>query len=790
MKQFIPFLLMISLLLPVLLGCDTEKPTYTKHLPAKTEDISWEDRMTEDAITVSSVLSYSREEVDLPSGVTIIGLQKYTYAAEDGLYIPIKQHSDGQYTYRTVIYHYGTDGQLIREIEIPCETECAELFRVLSDGRILLLQTKTYHDFSIVSLQMLDQTGEIMCASSEFSFNDSVQAYIDDNSHSMHITEHEDGTLRILVNAIDRVYYFDETLSLLAEVPLPAECTGIIPVSDGVYMLGNAYPAYCSVDLNIGTAELAEVPVLPEMKYFSTFYCGGDGRLYCSYKDAIYLCHKNDAREDQLHQLMNWYQGACNGQGLYWIVNKDCIFYVPLTSISRKKALYLLTPGTSPDNRNRRVLTLVDLCGYDTSEWFLEAVALFNRESNDYYVQYIDMSRIIDGERPLNQFDEYLLNGNKPDIVLFSHGYRNYMEKNLLLDLSNNYGTELLGAARNAYTEGNGALYALPMAMQVNSYACKTSCLDAPLTWDWLYTIGKELDTYAQELHIALTSYDQTASHLNALIRRYVNYETMTASFHSDEFHRQVEFLVDMTDRYIIDDYGTFHNSDFSSGGRYALLGGTEIVSAIQDDRVLLSYFPFKSLEGYASLKLFFGDAPFSLCGYPTVSSNLYEIEVSTMGSVAVFAESINLGGCKEFLDFLLSDEIQASQTLASLALPVTRTAMEILIDENRYFYYSKKTDTIGDLMGNTGTVLLLSALSSGKELNSSLANTHTVIEITDQDKEKILNLLDHSTAFNNPDETLRSIIHEELSVYRAGVRSLEETTKIIDSRVWIYLNE
>ena len=790
MKRLIPLLLTLCLLLPVLLGCNTEKPTYTKHLPAKTEDISWEDRMTEDAITVSSVLSYSKMEIDLPGGTQLLLLQRYAYATSDGFYIPIKRQIDSPYRCRTTIYHYSINGQLNREIEVPTETECAEMFRVLSDGRILLLQTQAAFDFSLVYLQMLDTDGTVLFESTEFSFNESVQPQIENNAHGIHVTEREDGTVRILVNAIDHVYYFDETLSLLSEFDLPTECKGITPLSDGVYMIGSEMPAICRVDLKNGTVEQADVPVLPEMKYFSTFYCGGDGQLYCAYEDAVYLCQKNDTGEDTLHQLLNWYQGACDGNGFYWIVNKDCIFYVPLTNISRQKALYLLTPGTSPDNRNRRVLTLVDLCGYDTSEWFLEAVALFNRESNDYYVQYIDMSRMIDGERPLNQFDEYLLNGNKPDIVLFSHGYRSYMEKNLLLDLSDDYGTKLLGAARNAYTEGNGALYALPMAMQVYSYTCKTSCLDAPLTWDWLYTIGKELDASAQELHIALTSYDQTASHLNALIRRYVNYETMTASFHSDEFHRQVEFLVDMTDRYIIEDYGTFHNSDFSSGGRYALLGGTEIVSAIQDDRVLLSYFPFKSLEGYASLKLFFGDTPFSLCGYPTVNSNLYEIEVSTMGSVAVFAESINLGGCKEFLDFLLSDEIQTFQTLASLALPVTRTAMEILIDDNRYFYYSKKTDTIGDLMGGTGTVLLLSALSSGTELDSSLANTHTVIEITDQDKNKILNLLDHSTAFNNPDETLRSIVHEELSVYRAGARSLEETTKIIDSRVWIYLNE
>ena len=41
-----------------------------------------------------------------------------------------------------------------------------------------------------------------------------------------------------------------------------------------------------------------------------------------------------------------------------------------------------------------------------------------------------------------------------------------------------------------------------------------------------------------------------------------------------------------------------------------------------------------------------------------------------------------------------------------------------------------------------------------------------------------------------NTDQTILSIVEEELSYWEGGVRTLEETTKIIDSRVWIYLNE
>ena len=36
----------------------------------------------------------------------------------------------------------------------------------------------------------------------------------------------------------------------------------------------------------------------------------------------------------------------------------------------------------------------------------------------------------------------------------------------------------------------------------------------------------------------------------------------------------------------------------------------------------------------------------------------------------------------------------------------------------------------------------------------------------------------------------MNAILEEELSAYRLGIRSLEETQKILQSRLWIYVNE
>ncbi len=509
--------------------------------------------MTEDAVTVSSVLSYSKEEIDRPGGLRLVMMQKYTYSASDGLYIPIKHETDGQYAYHTTIYHYDTDGKLAEEIEVLYETECAELFRVLSNKRILLLQTKTPFDFSKVSLLMIDANGTVLFESPEFSFSESVQSYIDNNEHGIYVTNREDGTLRILVNAINRVYYFDESLALLSEVTLPAECTGITPLDDDVYMIGSEMPSVCMVDLKNGTAEFADVPVLPEMKYFSTFYCGGDDQLYCSYKDSIYLCQKDDTGSDSLVQLMNWYQGAFDGQGFYWIVNDTCMFYVPVSVQFSSMVVYILKLGSSPDVLNRRVLTFAALTdSSNVKDWYLDVISLFNERSKDYYIHYIYLSSAYNDGSLMDRLDAYLLDGNKPDMVLFPlNYYRKYAEKNLLLDLSADYADRLVAPAREAYTEGNGAMYALPLIMQLYTYACKSSLLDGPLTWDDMYALGDELKASDPGEHMALSTAWNEIDTVYYLLQNYVDYETKTSSFHSDDFHHKVRFKEEMA-QYII----------------------------------------------------------------------------------------------------------------------------------------------------------------------------------------------------------------------------------------------
>ena len=60
----------------------------------------------------------------------------------------------------------------------------------------------------------------------------------------------------------------------------------------------------------------------------------------------------------------------------------------------------------------------------------------------------------------------------------------------------------------------------------------------------------------------------------------------------------------------------------------------------------------------------------------------------------------------------------------------------------------------------------------------------------TEEEDRRIMDFFNNVTTYIATDDTVERIANEELSFWQGNARTLSETTKIIDSRVWIYLNE
>ena len=158
---------------------------------------------------------------------------------------------------------------------------------------------------------------------------------------------------------------------------------------------------------------------------------------------------------------------------------------------------------------------------------------------------------------------------------------------------------------------------------------------------------------------------------------------------------------------------------------------------------------------------------------------------------ISVVADSARLGGCKAFLDFLLSDDIQTSDYIKEYYLPVTRSALEKTLDDYRYLYYPDEPITIMPSFF-TGEPEIWSDISALRHGAQKLENNDTLVlyEMTDEDRAAILDFFDTCVSGERADTIIWGIVTEELSAYQAGAKTLDEAASLIQNRVWIYLNE
>ena len=107
---------------------------------------------------------------------------------------------------------------------------------------------------------------------------------------------------------------------------------------------------------------------------------------------------------------------------------------------------------------------------------------------------------------------------------------------------------------------------------------------------------------------------------------------------------------------------------------------------------------------------------------------------------------------------------------------------METAIDRNRYFSILP--------MAYNDYLEIDPGHGSAEPLSAGNDSRRTVIEITDADKQQLMHFFDTCETTPRVGSEIMNIINEELAAWKGGVRSLSEAAKLIQSRVWIYVNE
>ena len=555
--------------------------------------------------------------------------------------------------------------------------------------------------------------------------------------------------------------------------------------------------------IHLTTGEIKDAPLrVPEEYGFGIIRYGADGELYLIDQNGVF--HYRD--EGRLVSVLNYIDSGCqyqvNNDKIFRIINQNAIYLLDRNSNKNSLTLYRMTHVL--DDTPAQTIRITSLTtANDGKRWLTNAISEFNRLYPEYHAELTFADPVYDDLYTVNEacaryLDEMLLYGDHPDLLINAFDPQITMphyDKGIFLDLYTVLDQPLLESVENAlgYQE---KLYQVPLMMQLDTFAASRAISDGALTYEAFFRALESL----QEGQV-LTDDLNRSLYENALMD-FLDMNTKTANYDSDGFRNVLRYLypIRMGEDAYTDQragglsFGSMLTSDgwFGAQDTYWTRNGTVGAALASGDMKFLSV-NFRTLDAYSIIRLLFGDTSFSLCGYP--SMGVGGARMSALWSTSVFYDTDVPDGCAKLLNFLLSDEKQCDLQLLSEALPVTSSGTMKAIEQYRFTYFFNTTvKTV--FAHNTPGYVNLTPAGTSATYQSSFGETkhtedmYTVFEMSDAEANQLYDFLNGCSIHASTDTVVKSIIEEEASFWEGNARSLEETTKIIDSRVWIYLNE
>jgi len=834
MKRFFVFLL-IFLQVILLPACQTESTTSNTVLSDAITTVSDAEPKTT-AVTESStqpvaevtLLSPVRYTIDyeitdiFETYPEINRTQKVLYTKNEQLYISSLTFIEDRYEYHlTVLDAYGVP----TEYPLPAFEENGMLPRYvypLENGRFVLVYSPMpdlQFDPSMSREQFISMLNSVReadrylaIANADGTLERSI-FFTNYTGAEQSISVYEEpsdtgegfGELFIFArkNLEERVWFNQN----LEETPLdndPAKSRILKYLGNQSFLYGAS--CYYLRSFQLGNEEIKPYSMrLPSEWEFASVYTDTDGNFYLWDDHGIYRYRDGEQPIKIVDVVDSGLAKTDDGGTLIYILNEEAIYKyhehsTQLTLYRMKKVPVTVSQATLN----------IDVMGLSepVEKWLVEAVQHFNNQNPDYRVKLNSISDI--GGVDLREYyrdviDEMLLYGSHPDMVMTDHVsvLASYYEKGAFLDMSSRITQPLLGCARGIDGD-DSTLYQIPFGMQMTTFAVPSANAPQKLTYDAFLSQMEQLQN-GQYLtaFVPLTFYDIYAD--------FIDYDAKTSHFNSEEFRRIFLAMHDLQTNYArymnkfagelsfgecFINTGTGDSlADYARYGadnQYWTINGT-VGTALENGDLKYLSVAFNDLRAYSALKLIFGDTEFSLCGYPSMSGG--GASITSILSAAVLWDTEHADGCAAFLNFLLSDSMQNKIAQSDLGLPVTYSAMSTAIDGHRYSLYD---ETTADAMNHRNTPedvslepLEISAvrLPQFDELTPE-EQKRRIVEITEDDKQQLLRFFDDVRPRRQTASIVQSIITEEISYWENNARSLEETTKIIDSRVWIYLNE
>lgn len=414
---------------------------------------------------------------------------------------------------------------------------------------------------------------------------------------------------------------------------------------------------------------------------------------------------------------------------------------------------------SAEDDELRQVTTLV-LATFDNNVYFQQQVELYNQTHDDYKIeiQRYDRSEQLE-EDGVMLLQREIISGRGPDIIDFGSGYTTsdivgaYTE-DLLSYMSAEEQADYFENVLKAFSYGE-CLYSVPLGFTLESFVGTRKNLGDCSSW----TIEEMMECYDEQkngkiLYPGAFKIDVFGTLLTGSMEHYINWKTGECDFAGQEFRDVMEFCNDFPDHLEITD-------DFS------------VKQALLNDEALLMPISLRTIYDICRAEHFFDEQDITFIGYP-VEGTCGTVIQSCGPVLAISRNSAHKDAAWEFVRWCLSKPCQSE--LPS-GFPVCRSVFEKQMAKAMEIEYEI------DLSGTQMPVVKQQVIFEGEE-------PIPIYCVTKVQADQLLDLIESAQISSSTDRKIYNIFFEEAEYYFNGARSLDKTVDVIQSRVFMYVNE
>lgn len=604
---------------------------------------------------------------------------------------------------------------------------------------------------------VISSTGEILTGSAELAeMKDQALVAIDIDSSG-----------NLFIAAFDRIMKYDANFQLLSTIDLEKQTVlDMAMASDGtlygVLADGTDSAVLCRIDPDTGkTSQTISLQSIGDAGS-THIYGQSDGVIGSLYLTSNYGVYSYGLTDDKMQEVVAFQEKCITVMGdVDLMMAEDQSFvirgsYALQEDGSESTGYIRLIPE---ENVTEKKLLTIGMVG-TSSRWMDQVISFFNQNSNQYQMQikyYGDFSDSSDYEgnekRAIQAMQlDITTSETPPDIMFLSSDEVQVMtDAGLLEELDGRLSeskvvseADLMSNVWSASANEGKHYWISPFFSLTGMYTQKSVA-------DTLgeYTVS-DLSELSKQMNVPVfgTTSDPLVFLDPYMEEKYVDKESGEVSFTSTSFTDTLAFIKEcrqerstslITSSFLI-------QMGYADGFNYYL----------------------QQASTY--------DTEMTMIGFPEISSS--KPLIVNLQHFAISAKSLEKDGAWAFMEFLLSDTFQNMQVFSNDQIPIRVSAFENMITEEAAAY---KRDIGSQTNGG----------QQYDEQGNLIQNpTYRIVTIDEKFKNDYRNMVKSATEIYYRGSFICEMILEETNAYFAGDKTADETAKVLQSRVGIYVSE